>query len=396
MNASLFRRNAGYAGLSGAYWMLYCVALSYSSVFLLARGFTNGQIGGIVAAGHILGLALQPAAAAAADRTPRAPVAVMLTCGAAAGLLLASLLLLPGRSLGVTAAFVSLVALTMALQPLVNAYSFTLELTGVPIRFGVCRGIGSLSYAVLSALLGMAVVRAGARMVPTAGLAVVALLLLLLLGYRRLEVPARPPAAEEPKKLTLGEYAARYRSFLFLLAGTAFVFFGHSIALNFTMQIVANVGGDSGDMGLLCSYIALLELPAMFLFDRLRRRFSCTDLLKFSAVFFVVKNLLVLYARSVAGLYAGFFFQALSFPLFIPASVRYAGDRLPPESRNRAQALITAMITVGNICASGLGGVMIDRRGMGFCLAVSAGIAAAGAALILLGMQRERRELYIM
>ncbi len=388
------RRNIGYAGLSGAYWMLYCVAASYSSVFLLARDYSTAEIGLIVALGYIAGLVLQPVAAALADRGPKAPIWVIALCALCGGLALVALLLIPGHSLAVSVIFVLLLAFVMPLQPLVNAFSFYLERLGTPIYFGACRAMGSLFYAILSIILGTLTVRCGTQSVPVTGLVITALALVLLFILHREGTPPAPVLTpQKGAAQTSGNFVHALRqhpSFLFLLGGTALIFFGHAVVMNFTMQIVANVGGDSEDMGQLCSYIAILELPGMILFDRLRRRFSCTGMLKFAAIFFLVKNVLVLFATSMAGLYIGTFFQALSFSLFTAASVRYAGEQMPVDAQNKAQACITAMITVGNVCASAAGGLIIDRAGVFTGLLVAAIVAGAGMLLMVLGMRREK------
>ena len=86
-----------YGALNGVYWMLCCLAYSFSSNFLLGRGYSNSALGAIVAAGYILGLALQTPAAALADRTARAPLAVIGGSAAAVGAVTAAVLFLPGR-----------------------------------------------------------------------------------------------------------------------------------------------------------------------------------------------------------------------------------------------------------------------------------------------------------
>ena len=49
--------------------------------------------------------------------------------------------------------------------------------------------------------------------------------------------------------------------------GVVGLFFSNSVFNNFMLQIVQNVGGDGGDMGRILSLMAMLEIPALFLFD---------------------------------------------------------------------------------------------------------------------------------
>ena len=54
--------------IQGLYWMAYCILVSFSSVYLLERGFSNSQIGLLISVSSILSAVLQPVAAARADR----------------------------------------------------------------------------------------------------------------------------------------------------------------------------------------------------------------------------------------------------------------------------------------------------------------------------------------
>ena len=56
-----------YCILQGAYWASFCIIYSFATVFLLDRGFSNSQIGVIIAAGNILGVVLQPVFASIVD-----------------------------------------------------------------------------------------------------------------------------------------------------------------------------------------------------------------------------------------------------------------------------------------------------------------------------------------
>ena len=378
--------NGAYGALNGVYWMLCCLAYSFTGVFLLGRGYSNSQLGVIVAAGHVLGLVLQPALAALADRSARAPLAVIGAVTGAVALAAAALACLPGRGWAVGLLAAGFLALVIVLQPLVNGLAYYLERLGTEVPFGLCRAVGSLAYGLLAAALGRIVLDTGEIAVPVTGILAAAVMLALTALFSRAGPPA-PAQRQEEGAAPAGRLLAD-RRFARMLGATALLFFAHAILSSFTIQIVENVGGDSGDMGLLTGYIAVLELPGMVLFERLLRRFSAGGLLRFSAVFFAVKTALTLAAGSMAGLYGAMFFQGLSYALFIPASVRWAGQMAGPDQVNRAQAWITAMITVGNVCASALGGVLLDGVGVGWTLAAASASAAAGAALMVWGVRK--------
>ncbi len=380
------RLTGAYAALNGVYWMLCCLIYSFSSNFLLGKGYTNSRLGVIVAAGYIVGLAAQPLAAAAADRTARAPLAVIGCSAAAVALTAGALLLLPGGGPAMTAVYVLFLALVIMLQPLVNAFAYYIERQGTAVPFGVCRAVGSLAYGLLAAVLGWVVQRTGVGAVPVSGLIAAAAMVGLVAWFSAAGTPERAGEERAENRDAPGKSLLRDRRFRALLAGALLLFFSHSFLSGYMLQIVRGVGGGSGDMGMITGYVAVLELPTMFLFERLLRRFSCGGLLRFAAVFFAVKNLLVLAAGSLAGLYGAFLFQLISYALFIPASVRFAGELSGPGDANRAQACVTAMTTLGSVCASGFGGVLIDRLGLKAALAVTAASACIGALVMALGV----------
>ena len=154
------RFNFQYAMVHGMYWMYYGVLSSFSSVFLLARGFTNSQIGMIIALGNIIAVIVQPLLADFTDRMRRTAV---FTVSAAMTLLLMGftvpLIMLRGNRVLIACCYVGAFAVMMTLQPFCNALNRMLEETGATINFGLCRSLGSLFYAVLVYILGIMTIK---------------------------------------------------------------------------------------------------------------------------------------------------------------------------------------------------------------------------------------------
>ena len=87
-----------YTLLQGLYWAVYCVLVSFSSVYLLDRGFSNTQIGVLVGVSSVLSALMQPLAASVAERSRRLALrqwSALLALVMAAGAVL--LLVLPGK-----------------------------------------------------------------------------------------------------------------------------------------------------------------------------------------------------------------------------------------------------------------------------------------------------------
>ena len=174
--------NIEYSCIHGTYWMYYGAVCSFASVFLLAKGFSNWNIGIILAVANVLAIVLQPIIADIADRAKKLSVigiselmTVLLMVGTA-GLFVAD-----GSMIALSVVFVLLIAWHTVLQPLFNSLTFTLEETGIHINFGIARSMGSLAYAALVAVLGTLVENHGVMVLPVAGEVTLVMLLVSLM-----------------------------------------------------------------------------------------------------------------------------------------------------------------------------------------------------------------------
>ena len=49
-----------YSAVQGTFWMGYCVCISFAAVYLQGLGYTNAQLGVVMAVGNLLGAVLGP------------------------------------------------------------------------------------------------------------------------------------------------------------------------------------------------------------------------------------------------------------------------------------------------------------------------------------------------
>ena len=137
-----------YAMIQAIYIMGYCSIYSFSAVFLLARGFTNSQVGLTLTLSSVLGLLVQPAVASFADKTKRFALRTIVA-GMLLGMIVFALLLfiIPRPVLGVGILYVILLTFFATQIPLVTTMSMDHINNGVPINFSLARGIGSFAFA---------------------------------------------------------------------------------------------------------------------------------------------------------------------------------------------------------------------------------------------------------
>lgn len=386
--------NLDYACIHGTYWMFYGVISSFGSVFLLANGFSNSQIGMTLAASNILAVVLQPVIADLADRTKRLSITGM-TGGITVMMMVLTvgLFAFRGSAAALSVIFVLLIAWHTVLQPLFNSLSFRLQESGIPINFGIARSMGSLAYSALMAVLGTWVQRWGVMVLPMTGEAVLVMLMisLLLTGRhfrkaKKTESKQAEPAAEDP--IPFRQFISRNRMFFIVNLGVVGLYFSNSILNNYMAQIVTAVGGDSEDMGRILSLMAFLEIPTMVCFNLLRRWFPCQTMIKVAAIGFTIKIGLCWMADSVAMIFAAQFFQLVAFALFLPAMVHFINEIMRRGEAIRGQALFTTMVTVTTIFSSVVGGIILDMGNAETLTFSSFVVTAAGAVLILLTVGR--------
>ena len=404
--------NIKYGCIHGTYWMYYGVAGSFASAFLLARGYSNAEIGIILAVGNILAVFLQPLIADLADRSKKLSLIGVTQLSAVLLMVLTGLLfVMKQKSAALWVVYMFIMAWMTTLQPLFNSLAFKLEETGVHINFGACRSVGSLAYAVLCAFLGTLVEAKGVGVLPLSGEIVLLMLLASLwvtktqfdrmvgekTGKQAVSVLGEcghvPVAdAEEAEEINLALFVKRNKLFVVLNLAVIGVFFSNSILNNFMLQVVEGVGGTSEDMGRIFSVMAFLEIPALFFFDKIKERFSCQLILKFAAICFTLKVLLIYLAGSVTMIYVAHLLQTFSFGLVLPAMVSFIGEVMAKGEAVKGQALYTVMTTASSMLASVLGGIMLDVSGPGFMLLVSTIVTGLGALVLVLIVDRIKKK----
>ncbi len=370
-----------YAALSAAYWAVFCFAIAFTSVFLLARGLSNAQIGAVVAVSGLASAALQPLVAGAAARS-RWPLRAWIVGLAGLLALVAAALMLPvATRLSDALLYGTALCLVQVVLPLVNAIGMEAAHAGVPVEFGPARAAGSLSFALASVGPGSLVAATDAMVIPpllVAGqalLALTAVTFVFRVGRAAARVVATAAAAD-PAPLT----RSGRRRFGVLLLGVTGCYTSHAAINTFLFQNLGHHGGDASHMGLAFLIAASVEVLPMLAFSRIVARWTPGTLLRVAAVMLAVKAVASLLAPNLTWFLATMLLQMVSFALLVPATVYYVDRLLPAAERVRGQAFMTLTLTLGNVIAGLGGGVLLDTAGVPALLL--AGALAGGAAVV--------------
>ena len=378
--------NYEYALIQGLYWIGFCGIVSYAAVYLQARGYSNTQLGRILAVGYILGFLFPQMLANLIDRYEKITVYrcqwLLLTLQVALVLLL---WVLPGKSAAVAILNTLLIGIEITLNPMNTEISVDLSGRIGHINYGAARGTGSIAFAPISILLGKLLEEIGTQILPIVFLVCIAFqaaaLLLLCFSVRRADADSYDSHKQVAAASDFSQFFQENRRFFGLLAGIACLFISHNLVNNYLINVVRNVGGDTSDMGLLSGFTAFMEIPMMFLYDRLLRRVSCASTVRFASSMFVVKSLAIALAPNMGALYAAEALQMVSFAMITPAMVQYVILNIDRKDSTKGQALAFGMVTVGNVLSSVIGGHLFDALPVCSVLLLGTVTAVLGAVL---------------
>ena len=391
---SLRRLDWHYIAMQMGFWAMFAAIVAYQTALLLERGFTNGEAGLMTSVRCLAGIVFQPLLGGFADRHPRVPlkgiVGVSLALSLAAGVWYWAE---PAMGLAQTAlVWVVIGGLGVSSYPLMDAMAVQFINDGVPIRYSLGRGLGSLAYAVVCVLLGLQVGQWGVETTLVTFLLLTAAEIALVFTYPtwRPKAPAEGRAAAERPQSALSLLRSNPR-FTLMLAG---VLFGLTAVLplsNFLVNVILSRGGTAADLGLAMFLMGGFELPAAFLFPRLLRRLGSGRILVLSMAFCTLKGVALLLTWNLAGVLLCQPLQMLGYGLFTPASVYFVNESVPPADRVRGQTIMmVASNGLGGMLGGMLAGFTLDLGGANWMLAGCVACGCVSVLLCLLALPRKR------
>lgn len=360
----------------GAYW-------PYIPVYYRGLGLDLGTIGLLAALAAATQLVASPAWGAITDRFPRSrlilPAAVFLAASAATGLAMA-------RDLPLIAACVLLLAIGLSgVSPMLDAR--TLDLLGADrIRYGQVRAWGSVAFIVTAGLVGLLIDRQGngilfAIYVP--GLVLTALVSLTFpRGRRTRSISPLRGAWDLFRQRTMG---------LFLLGALLTWMMLTAVNAFFSIHLIA-LGAPAQTVGLAWIVGAAVEVPLMWAFPMLAKRFGMERLLVAATVAFVLRAASYAVVTDPTALVALTALEGFGFGLFYVGGVTFVSQRAPAGLAATAQGVFTGVSAgLGTILGSGLGGLVASELTIPGLFAVCAAGSTVAAAVVAYAVLPTRR-----
>lgn len=382
--------NTRYQLINFSYFAMTASMLAFASNYLLDLGYTNSEIGLILAAYAIVSLFLQPFSASYSERHPNIPLQNMINFMLVV-IMIGSLIMfvsgkIIGRNLLLSIVTVLIFACMMSGAPLINTAAFIYEKYGIKINYGLARGLGSAAYAIVSMFLGYIIDRLGASILPLTYFLFALITAFAVHSYRfnvskKKHHQTQNVVKQKTKNISFIGFLKKYPTLTIILFGYMLVYTTHAIINNFYIQVIQNVGGTSSDMGIAVFIAAIVELPAMFGFENLIKKFKIETLLQVSLIMYLLKHIVTFLATNMWGIYLAAFLQIGAYALFTPAIVYYVNQVVSEKDILMGQTVNTMFITGSSIVGSLLGGVLMDLLNVHLVLGIGVILTLAGVLL---------------
>ena len=388
--------NVKYSLIQGLMCVAICAMLGYASVFLLSRGFSNPAIGVVISISSIIATVLQPVFASIVSKT-KIILKDFISLIMSVGVILSILAYFVESQIILSIIIILLAGLVMGVMPLITSLTFEYEKNGYKINFGLARGIGSASYAIMSLLLGELTKRYNPSVIPLFYIISTLGLFILVYSFRipkeeLIVVNDKSENKKEEIEIGMMQFIKKYKKFMILVLGVTLIFIDHSIFNNFTIQIVQDLGGDSSQMGRAIFIAAILELPVMIYFMKLKEKIKCSKLMMVAAIAFSIKHIIIFIANNMAMIYVAQILQAASYALYVPASVYYVSQIISKKDSIKGQSIIGGAVSLASVVASLGGGFLLESMGSKNLLLLGAIISVLGTVLVCISLENHTVE----
>jgi MFS family permease len=371
------------------------IFITYQTLYVLALGATNAQIGLMSALSNLGATLLLMPGAMLADRARRRKPVVLWAGGGFARLMVISLAVLPFFFIGPAAIYIAIALNVLMAGANYLAYSAWVSMTAdiVPLSWrGRYFGTRNIVIGVITILMTLLAGQLITRMGSIAGYQV-AFGVAFLIGmastysYAQIKEPEKSTTSQASQAYSLSSLLASLRtdkSFLiFCLYGMFWNFSLNIAGPFFNVYLVKTVNATAFMVGFLSIVSSISGLPAQRLFGQLNDRWGSRKVILWTgsiipvvpmAWYFVQAAWHVIPINIVSGfLWAGY--NLASFNLLLSIA--------PQEQRARYSAMFMISVTISSALGASVGGIIANQWGIplvfifsGIGRAVAAGIFA--------------------
>lgn len=390
----------GFSTVIGLFWVAMASS-AYNVLLLDSQQFTSAQVGVIMAIYSSIGIIAPPIWGYVADRMhsiPKAYIIVFAIQGLIVGLMpVFGMLKIAGFSFLAIALPLSNFVRTPAMS-LMDAWSIHSVTHVKRVPFGMVRFWGSIGWAISCVMLSFIANKMGIPSVfmVCGFLSVIVCLYSIRLNRKvPMEEEAPGPETEEKKKINPALLFKNYYFVVLLIFHFLIQMMGNSSML-FLPYIFRSIGVDPSIAGAATGIKALMEIPFLLMGGYLISRFKLPPMIAVVGGIYALEHFLYtllptpLMAPLIRLLGSPVFvvciqlLGGLASGLYLSTSVEYAYRLAPKELTASAQSFMGMSMSLGAICASLLGGILIEVSGVSGFYAITCGTMVIGVLLFVL------------
>ena len=369
-----------YSIIEFLYFTILAAMYGFASLYLLDKGFSNSQIGLVLAISSVLAILLQQLVTQFIKKTKYNLNKLLVYLYIVVALLSLFIYIFKLSGIAFAIALVIVFFIEKGSEPFITAIQSGYK----EIQFSISRGIGSLGYSVSYFVIGQLLAKDASDYLPIIYFVPSVLIVVFLILFKAQNVTQ----SEEVKRKDNTSLMHDYPHFCWFVIGVALISITHNFTELYLLQIITRVNGTSANLGIAAAISAFTELPAMALYKKYYKKLGNRNLLMFAGVMWSVKNILIALSPNIYFVYLAELLQFFSFSIYVPSTERFLSHVLPKEEYLRGQTLISSALVVGSLIASLLGGVLIDALGINIALMIMQSFAIVGAILFIFSMKR--------
>jgi PPP family 3-phenylpropionic acid transporter len=256
-------------------------------------------------------------------------------------------------------------------------------------RYGWIRACGSASFIVVAPIVGLLVDRGGMSamfwvMVPAIALA----------GVAAITLPPRLDSVRPPSLRRAPGTVLRHRPIALFLIGATAAWTAISFQSSFFSIYLRSLGAPSSEVGWTWAIAATMEIPVMFLFPWLARRFGIERLLVAGAAIVFLREVANVVFTSPEMLLACSLMQGAGYALMLIGGITFVSLQAPKGTAATAQGILSGVTaSLAAILGAGVGGQLaglLTIRGLYVVAACLGALAVAMIAVAVLPVSRSR------
>lgn len=359
----------------------------FLTYYFQQRGLSYTEIGVAYAVNSIASIVSQPIWGIITDKYSNKKNSIIMTM-ALSSIVILNFIFAKNFYYIVLSLFI-LLSFQSSVNPLSDAYCYEIMDQNRKIQFGKIRLMGSIGYAVVALFLGQLIKYLGINSA--------------FVFYSILMVLAAAVVFSIDFKGKASKQKVDTHDFVNLIKNYKFAIFVISVAVlniatgsngSYISVLIEKTGGDVSKLGIVWFVIAISELPAFFLGNKLVRKFGELNLYMISTVLFTIRFFLSSICSSYVLVIIIQLMQGITFPLLLVSAYQYLDKITPSKMKTSSLTFYSAACGIGGLIGNIGGGVLLEHIEVFLLYKIMAIICVIGLAIaIVLKIQKQNNNI---